>query len=96
MHPNQAELISGDANGNIRVWDLAANGCSRELVPDGDTSVRCITIASDATKVVAANNAGKCFVWKLGDKDTSKFDPLQKIEAHKTYALKCLFSPDTK
>jgi hypothetical protein len=28
----QAELISGDQNGNIRVWDLTANCCSRELV----------------------------------------------------------------
>jgi len=58
--------------------------------------VRSITIASDATKVVASNNTGKCFVWKLAERDTSKFDPLQKIEAHKTYLLKCLFSPDNK
>lgn len=28
----QKELISGDQNGNIRVWDLAANSCSCELV----------------------------------------------------------------
>lgn len=27
----QADLISGDQNGNIRVWDLTANACSREL-----------------------------------------------------------------
>jgi len=95
-HPNQSELISGDQNGNIRVWDLNANACSRELVPDGETAIRSLTIASDGSKVVAANNSGKCFVWKLADKDTSKFDPLQKIEAHKTYILKCLFSPDAK
>jgi len=97
IHPNQAELISGDQNGNMRVWDLTANACSRELVPDGETAVRSITISPDGSKVVAANNTGKCFVWKLAaEKDTSKFDPLQKLEAHKTYILKCLFSPDTK
>ena len=28
----QMELISGDQNGNIRVWDLTANSCSCELV----------------------------------------------------------------
>lgn len=28
----QTELISGDQNGNIRVWDLTANSCSCELV----------------------------------------------------------------
>ena len=33
VSPNfQKELISGDQNGNIRVWDLAANSCSCELV----------------------------------------------------------------
>ncbi|KAG9150055.1 hypothetical protein Leryth_023082, partial [Lithospermum erythrorhizon] len=31
LHPNQTELISGDQNGNIRVWDLTANSCSCEL-----------------------------------------------------------------
>jgi len=96
LHPNQVELVSGDQNGNIRVWDLTANACSRELVPDGETAIRSITIAGDGSKVVAANNSGKCFVWKLATQDTSRFDPLQKIEAHKTYILKCLFSPDAK
>jgi len=96
LHPNQGELISGDQNGNIRVWDLTANACSRELVPDGETAIRSISVASDGSKLAAANNQGKCFVWKLGERDTSQFDPLQKIEAHKTYILKCCFSPDSK
>jgi len=96
LHPNQAELISGDQNGNIRVWDLTANACSKELVPDGETGVKSVSISSDASMVAAANNKGKCFVWKLADEDTSKFEPFQKIEAHPRYILKCLFSPDTK
>ena len=32
LHPNHTELISGDQNGNIHVWDLNANSCSFELV----------------------------------------------------------------
>jgi len=98
LHPNQAELISGDQNGNIRVWDLNASACSRELIPDGETAVRSVTVSSDGSRVAAGNNAGKCFVWRLAaEKDTSRFDPLQKIEAHKgAYLLKCLFSPDAK
>lgn len=96
LHPNQAELISGDQNGNIRVWDLTANACSKELVPDGETGVKSISISADASMVAAANNKGKCFVWKLLDEDTSKLEPLHKIEAHSKYILKCLFSPDLK
>jgi G protein beta subunit-like protein len=65
-------------------------------VPDGDNAIRCISVSPDASKVVAANNTGKCFIWKLGDRDTSRFEPHHKMEAHKNYILKCLFSPDSR
>jgi len=93
LHPNQGEIISGDENGNIRVWDLTANSCSYELIPDGKTAIRSICVASDASLVIAATNRGTCFAWKLGK---SSFEPLQKIDAHITYCLKCLLSPDVK
>jgi len=75
------------------VWDLTANSCSYELVPDGKTAIRSICVASDASLVLAATNRGTCFAWKLGK---SSFEPHHKIEAHNTYALKCLLSPDVK
>eukprot|EP01087_Luapelamoeba_hula_P017015 TRINITY_DN5318_c0_g1_i1.p1 TRINITY_DN5318_c0_g1~~TRINITY_DN5318_c0_g1_i1.p1 ORF type:complete len:305 (-),score=41.95 TRINITY_DN5318_c0_g1_i1:97-1011(-) len=96
LHPNQAELICGLQNGTIRVWDLAENRCTREYIPDGEVAVRSISIAPDASQVVAANNKGHCFVWKLGPSDTPVFDPLQKLKAHQTYILKALYSPDAK
>ncbi|RLN38781.1 hypothetical protein C2845_PM01G32270 [Panicum miliaceum] len=65
LHPNQKELISGDQNGNIRVWDLAANSCNCELVPEVDTAVRSLTVMWDGSMVVAANNRGTCYVWRL-------------------------------
>ena len=89
----QKELISGDQNGNIRVWDLAANTCSCDLVsprsrflvlleeekqktkidvlvpfiqvPEVDTAVRSLTVMWDGSMVVAANNRGTCYVWRL-------------------------------
>jgi len=97
LHPNQAELISADQNGNIRVWDLTANACSRELVPDGEIGIKTLTISSDASLVVAGNNKGRCFVWRLAEDDTSRFEPLQKLDAHhNAYILKALFSPDAR
>ena len=30
-------LLAGDQHGNIRVWDLTANACSCELVPEVGT-----------------------------------------------------------
>jgi len=97
LHPNQGEIISGDEDGNIRVWDLTTNGCSYELVPDGKCAIRSITIAPDASLVMAANNRGTCFIWKLNEGNNSNvFQPLHKIEAHDTYCLKALISPDVK
>ncbi|KAL6057291.1 TOR complex subunit lst8 [Balamuthia mandrillaris] len=97
LHPNQAELICGLQNGTISVWDLAENKCSREHVPVvGEVAIRSISVAPDGSQVVAANNKGNCFVWKLGPEDTSKFEAIKQIQAHKTYILKALYSPDAK
>lgn len=96
LHPNQTELISGDQNGNIRVWDLIANSCSCELVPEEDTAVRSLTVMWDGSLVVAANNRGTCYVWRLlrGTQTMTNFEPLHKLQAHSGYILKCLLSPE--
>eukprot|EP00249_Psilotum_nudum_P010439 c22545_g1_i1 orf=465-1415(-) len=96
LHPNQTELISGDQNGNIRVWDLTANSCSCELVPEVDTAIRSLSIMWDGSLVVAANNKGTCYVWRLlrGNQLMTNFEPLHRLQAHDTYILKCLLSPE--
>lgn len=52
-------VCAGDQAGNIRVWDLAANACSCELVPEVDPAIRSIFGALDSSHVIAANNAGQ-------------------------------------
>jgi len=96
LHPNQGELISGDQTGHIRVWDLTANACSCELVPEIGTPVRSLSVANDGTMIVAANNNGTCYVWRMmrGTSTTTHFEPLHKLRAHSSYILKCLISPD--
>lgn len=97
LHPNQTELISGDQNGNIRVWDLTANSCSCELVPEVDTAIRSLTVMWDGSLVIAANNNGTCYVWRVSRKKNqtmTNFEPLNKLQAHNTYILKCLLSPE--
>eukprot|EP01103_Thecamoeba_quadrilineata_P017580 TRINITY_DN6306_c0_g1_i1.p1 TRINITY_DN6306_c0_g1~~TRINITY_DN6306_c0_g1_i1.p1 ORF type:complete len:307 (+),score=45.61 TRINITY_DN6306_c0_g1_i1:26-946(+) len=97
LHPNQAELISGDQNGTIRVWDLVGNQCSREVVPDGEVAIRSVSVASDGSGVVAANNRGNCFVWRPpSQNDLSNFTLQQNFEAHQAYVLRVLYSPDCK
>jgi len=94
LHPNQAELICGLQNGTVRVWDLAENKCTREHLTEGETAIRSITVAPNATQVVAANNKGHAFIWSLGADDTSQFEDLKQLDAHKTYILNARFSPD--
>lgn len=46
LHPNQAELISGDQNGNVKVWDLTADKCREEVTPLTEIPVRSLSIVS--------------------------------------------------
>jgi hypothetical protein len=56
---------TGDQTGHIRVWDLTAGACSCELVPEVGTAVRSLTVALDGSLIVAANNHGTCYVWRM-------------------------------
>ncbi len=51
-------------------------------------------VATDAAMVVAANNRGTCFVWRLDA--ANQFEPLHKVDAHTTYCIKAVLSPDSK
>jgi G protein beta subunit-like protein len=79
-----AKSLAGDQTGHIRVWDLTANACSCELVPEVGTAVRSLTVALDGSMVVAANNHGTCYVWRMlrGTSLTTHFEPLHKLRAH--------------
>ncbi|CAH2061555.1 unnamed protein product [Thlaspi arvense] len=98
LHPNQKELISGDQNGIIRVWDLRKDSCSYELVPEPDIAIRWLSVSLDGTMLVAANDRGICYIWGMspGKEMTSEFEPLCKLQAHDTLILKCALSPGNR
>ena len=61
------------------------------------TAVRSLSCATDGSMVVAANNSGTCYVWRLqrgSSGSTTHFEPFHKLAAHNAYILKCLISPD--
>ena len=92
LHPNQGELISGDNTGAIRVWDLAANKCSSELVPEGDTPISSVAVALDGSLVAAGNFNGNCYFWSPGE----EYVPVKKLRAHRAYITACRLSPDSR
>lgn len=65
VHPNQGELVSCDQGGSVKVWDLSENGCSHELVPEEETPIRSVTVASDGSCLIAGNNTGNVYVWRI-------------------------------
>jgi len=96
LHPNQAEVVAGDDAGNVRIFDLTANQCSRELVPAGEVAVRALDVAPDGTRLVVCNSQGECFVWRLGDGEMGEPRPVQRFAATNSgaYVLRVRYSPD--
>ncbi|KAI1336110.1 quinon protein alcohol dehydrogenase-like superfamily [Xylariaceae sp. FL0016] len=97
IHPNQGEIISCDRSGSVRVWDLAENSCSHQLIPEEDVSVSSVTVASDGSLLCAANNAGNVFVWQLIQSfERTQLVPVTQFNAHKEFITRVLLSPDVK
>jgi G protein beta subunit-like protein len=108
LHPNQGELLIGDEDGYLKIWDLTSNTCTQELYLDGRNPIRSVAIACDASIAIAANNRGKVFICKLHNTNssskgggynggsTSGLECIASIDAHSTYILRALISPDVK
>jgi G protein beta subunit-like protein len=94
LHPNQGEIISGDQAGTVRVWDLTANRCCCEVVPEGETPISSISVAADASCVVASNFNGNVFFWQ--PRSSEHLQPLHKLQAHGSYITAARLSPDVR
>ena len=97
LHPNQRELYIGDQNGFIHIWDLRKD--TKSLIYLDEISIQHLAIDSEGTCLVAVDNKGNCYMLSLVVNHVSlQCSPLQrrlKLNAHKRYALKCGFSPDS-
>lgn len=97
LHPNQVEMAIGSYGGRVYLWDVKSDA-HEQCVPEVDASVQDVAISPDGQYMAAVNNKGNCYIWTLSsnnDNQLSVMQPKQKIEAHKRYALRCKFSPDS-
>ncbi|RLN53037.1 hypothetical protein BBJ29_009352 [Phytophthora kernoviae] len=98
LHPNQAELLVGDQNGYIRVYDLTANAMVTKLEPPtgdaGESGIRSVDIVRDGSALVAANNQGKCFFYR--PVPNGYYELQGSIQAHNGYILKTRVSANGK
>ncbi|KAJ5297886.1 hypothetical protein PENANT_c012G00438 [Penicillium antarcticum] len=97
IHPNQGELISGDHAGMVRVWDLGESVCTHQLIPEDDTAVLSVSVASDGSLLCAGNKKGNVYLWRMVQTDeTTRIIPVCTFQAHKDYLTRVLLSPDVK
>lgn len=97
IHPNQGELISCDQDGNIRIWDLGEDSCTHHLIPEDDVPINSLLVASDGSMLVAGNNKGNCYIWKMEDqRDITQLTPVTKFRSHLKYITRVLLSTDMK
>jgi len=107
LHPNQQEVLVGDAVGNVHVWNLSSEW-HQSILHEKDASIQSVDIDAAGNMIAAITNKGTCYMstfpisanataedWTLN----SMFKPetkTNKIVAHQRYGLKCKFSPDSK
>lgn len=92
------ELVSGDQNGSVKLWDLGTSKCINDVLPAGKSSQSEPIQAVDVSEnlLVAVSNKGIVYAWNA--KDSANWKPLAKFHAHApgTYCLHARISPDSR
>lgn len=91
-NPLQLELVASDDQGRVLFWDLRHTRIRRTVTPAESVPIRSVCVSTDGRTLVCANHEGFIFAYQLDHLQ----EPLQVIEAHGSYVLKCLLSQDAK
>lgn len=97
LHCNQIEMFIGNQNGMLQIWDLRKDA-AEGILTDSDISIQHLSIEHEGHYLAAVDNKGSCYMMALKSASGGKHGALQrrlKFTAHKRYALKCRFSPDS-
>ncbi|KAJ2740847.1 TOR complex subunit lst8 [Coemansia sp. BCRC 34301] len=90
IHPDtrQELIISCDQKGRVRVWGISRKEILCQAVPQPDVAVRSVAVSPDGRLVVAGNNLGQLFVYRLtidSSPQTGRIvelEPYTEFEAH--------------
>lgn len=74
--PDGEALVSGSADGSVKIWDLASRKAERTLTI-GDDMVRVVAISSDGESIAAGDDVGKIRIWNAA---TGKL--VRTVEGH--------------
>ena len=72
LHPNHVEILAGDQEGVIKLWDLNKKAPRKEFSPCGTVPVRSVDVAPNGAFCVCANSWGQCAVWPYADEEAEE------------------------
>jgi G protein beta subunit-like protein len=101
MHPNDAQIVTSDHSGKLSVWDLVADKCSLELLPEraSGAPLADVAVSSNGQYMVALGNSGMLYKYTMAQASSAVKGVLgepQSVKAHDRYGLSVTISPDSK
>jgi target of rapamycin complex subunit LST8 len=100
LRPTCDEIVSGDQNGSVKLWDLSMGKCINNVVPGGfycGAQKEAIqAVDSTDNLIVAASNHAHVYVWDPTESSQGGWKPITKFLAHApgSYVLHASISPD--
>ena len=102
LRNSRDEIISGDQNGCVKIWDLGSAKSINSVVPNPKgvagkpVSIQAVDISDDDLTLVAVSNHATVFCWDPTYADNLK--PITEFKAHPagTYCLHAKLSPDSQ
>lgn len=96
LRPNCDEIVSGDQNGAVKLWDISTGKCINTVTPSGAQKEAIQAVDSTKDLIVACSNRATVYVWD--PTKSEEWKPVTKFRAHPpgTYILRARFSPDGK
>ncbi|EGR31442.1 WD40 repeat protein [Ichthyophthirius multifiliis] len=88
LHPDEVQIISGDQQGNVKIWDLRKDQCRVKFVniiytffiliyniqtPAPDIGVRSVSIAQNGSIFCAADSSGFVHIWNMIKNDVNQY-----------------------
>lgn len=95
LRPNCDEIVSGDQDGAVKLWDLSTGKCVNSVTPSGAQKEAIQAVDSTKDIIVAASNRATVYVWDPTE-SSEHWEPLTKLRAHApgTFLLQAKISPD--
>lgn len=90
IHPTQAQLVAGDANGRLIWVDVTRD--RRQLIAVGQAPIHSTAFSPDGRYLAAVGDDLQLNLWRHDDR--GRYQRLQRFPAHKARIWDVAFSPD--